>query len=152
MDVPSIALAARKKRTPSSRREPSRRSPREAARGLSVVIVDDHDDLRAVFAEGLEHDGWSVRAFARAADALASIAAERPDIVLTDINLHGLTGRGLARSLLADPRTESIPIVAVSGSVVPTNRMLRAFDAWLTKPVDLATLSTTLLGLVGPRD
>ncbi len=64
----------------------------------TIVVVDDNDDLLSIYSEMLMLDGWEVRAFSTAAAALESIDAEVPDVVMTDINLGTLTGRGLARA------------------------------------------------------
>lgn len=142
-------LAAPAPVPPGDRRSArSDRRPIRRGRALSVIVVDDSDDLRAIFSEVLAHAGWSVRAYASAEAALAAIASRRPDVVLTDINLGSLSGRGLARALRADPRTEDLAIVAASGSVLPTAWTTRAFDAFVTKPVDVGSLSDTLLDAI----
>lgn len=143
----SVSAQARKRNgtpppPPRSGRHPA------ATKRLSAVVVDDDHDLRTIFREVLEHAGWTVRTYAQGSAAIRAILAAPPDVVLTDINLGGLSGRGLARALRADPTTENVLIVAMSGSVSPSRGMLRAFDAFLAKPVDVASLSDLLLSLI----
>ncbi len=117
----------------------------------TIVVVDDSEDLRAIYGEILTLNGWEVRSFSSANEALDSIDHELPDVVMTDINLGALTGRGLARALRADARTEDLVIVAASGSVSPSERLLQAFDAFFAKPVEISTLSDRLRALIGER-
>ncbi|UJR85812.1 response regulator [Sandaracinus amylolyticus] len=117
----------------------------------SVVVVEDDADLRAIYREMLERDGWEVRLFDRPGDALQSIHARLPHVVLTDVNLNGQSGRELARALRSDERTAGLAIVAASGSVIPTTPMLRMFDTFLRKPVDVTTLGAVLRDIVDRR-
>lgn len=146
-----MALTARRGSRPvikrARRRESAGSSPTLRVRD-SIVVVDDSPDLLEIYEEMLTLDGWEVRAFPSATEALDSIDADVPDVVMTDINLGTLTGRGLARALRADARTENLLIVAASGSVGPSDRLLQAFDAFFQKPVEIATLSVRLRALV----
>jgi CheY-like chemotaxis protein len=119
-----------------------------AARMPRVVVVEDHEDLRAAVAEMLAHEGWDVRTFGEVEPALDAIGASPPDVVLTDINVGARTGQALARALAAESATAGIPVVAMSGSVVPTPGILRAFTLFLSKPVDLTMLDDTLREVV----
>lgn len=121
---------------------------RAARRRNHVVVVDEHDDLREIFEEILLLSGWNVRAYACADDALVAIAAEPPDLLLTDVDVGLPSGVTLARALRADPRTAHVALVGTSNSVTPTPAMLRAFDLFLAKPVDLPTLSAALQAVI----
>lgn len=151
--MPSVHAVARRRSASPSARHPATKSGRHVARArpTRVVVVDDHEDIRAIFSEVLGAAGWTVRSFADAPTALAAIAEDPPDLVLTDINLGGLSGRALARTVRADPRTRHIGIVAASGSVAPSGAMMRMFDLFLVKPVELSTLSDTLIAVLEER-
>jgi len=151
--MPSVHAVARRRATPQTSRHPATKSGRHVARAtpMRVVVVDDHEDIRAIFSEVLGAAGWSVRSYADAPSALAGIAEDPPDLVLTDINLGGLSGRALARTVRADPRTSHIGIVAASGSVAPSSAMMRMFDLFLVKPVELSTLSDLLIAVLENR-
>jgi PAS domain S-box-containing protein len=76
---------------------------------------------------------------------------ERPDLILLDIRLPGIDGYEVLRRLRADPATAAIPVVAVSADAMPADvqRGLQAgFDDYLTKPVDLGRLLSTLRRLL----
>ena len=106
-------------------------------------MVEDHEDLRDAIVESLEHAGWAVRAYDRAEDALLSVRRELPDVVLTDFNAGPLS------ELRFDPSTRGVPIVGMSGTLIPTTGMLRFFDLFLPKPIALAELDALLRRAIG---
>jgi CheY-like chemotaxis protein len=69
--------------------------------------------------------------------------AQRPDLILLDIQLPGMDGYEVLRRLRADEGTRDIPVIAVSANAMPADieRGLAAgFDAYLTKPIDQCVL------------
>lgn len=141
----------RSPRSTTARAKPSSGTHPVVASKLSAVVVEDHRDLREGIAEMLEACGWSVRCYDDAGEALAAIRRELPDLVLTDVNAGSLSGPALARELRLDPSTRGVAIVAMSGSVDPTPGMLRLFDRFLPKPVELAGLDEELRGVLASR-
>ncbi|MES2860397.1 MAG: ATP-binding protein [Pseudomonadota bacterium] len=78
----------------------------------------------------------------------------RPDVILLDINLPGLSGFELKARLDADPLTRGLPVLALSASAMPDDvRRGKAagFRDYLTKPLDIAALAEALNRALGPR-
>lgn len=72
---------------------------------------------------------------------LALAQAHRPDLILLDINLPGMSGYEVRKRLRADPRLAAVPVVAITASAMPADvRRVRAagFDGYLAKPLDIA--------------
>ena len=69
---------------------------------LTVVVVDDEAEMRSVVARLLAHLGHSVKQASDGAGALELVAAEPPDLVITDIKMPGIDG---PRSASAGPRS-----------------------------------------------
>ena len=67
--------------------------------GESILVVDDDLSLREFLSILLARDGYVVRAAASGEAAMAAVAAEWPDLVLTDLNMPGMTGLDLLREL-----------------------------------------------------
>jgi PAS domain S-box-containing protein len=109
----------------------------------TVLIVDDSVVNRRLIQALLEPKGYVIRTAANGEDALASVAADPPDLILLDVMMPGLDGLQVASALKADPATASIPIIMVSAQSDPEAR-LAALEAgaedFLTKPVDRAEL------------
>ena len=85
-----------------------------------------------------------------ARDGISGVAIARealPDVVLMDINLPGISGVEALRTLIRDPATASIPIIALSANAGPRDiaKGLEAgFFRYLTKPIKVAEFMTTL--------
>jgi len=92
--------------------------PAEGAAGR-VLIVEDNGLNRALFREFLRIEGYGVLEAGSAEDALVLAARERPDLVLTDLQLPGLSGLELARALKAAPELAPIPVLMVSAVSAP---------------------------------
>jgi diguanylate cyclase (GGDEF)-like protein len=104
-----------------------------------VLVIDDAEDIHDLVEVRLRPEGVTVL-HALDADAGMSVArATRPDLVLLDLDLAGRSGLDLCRSLLAEPRLASIPIIFLTGTVDVATKVM-AFDAgaidYVTKPFD----------------
>jgi CheY-like chemotaxis protein len=80
-----------------------------------VLIVDDHEETREMYAWCMRAGGWVVEEACWGADALLHAAAFHPDVVVLDLQLPGLSGLDVARHLKQDPQTMQVPIVACTG-------------------------------------
>jgi CheY-like chemotaxis protein len=80
-----------------------------------VLIVDDDADNRETLAEVLSDDGYLVEAAASAADALARIEGGlRPDLVLLDLMMPGMSGEELIEHIRRGGLVEDVPLVVLS--------------------------------------
>jgi two-component system capsular synthesis sensor histidine kinase RcsC len=118
-----------------------------ASRG-HALLVDDSVISRDVTLGQLHALGWQVTLAADGDEAWQRWREGRFDIVLTDLNMPGLDGYGLARKLRAD--NPSIPIVALTANAMPEDgqRVREAgMSTLLLKPLDLPSLEAALHGL-----
>ena len=102
-----------------------------------VMVVDDHEDARELFAQYLEARGYAVSLAADGDEALRDIPLLRPDVVVMDLDLPRLDGWEAIRRLKRDPLTRAIPVVAVSGHVYDADRdqaWEAGCSAFLSKP------------------
>jgi two-component system chemotaxis sensor kinase CheA len=84
------------------------------ARQLSVMVVDDALMVRELQRSILERGGYSVRTASDGAEALAMLADEPADLVVTDLEMPNVDGFELTRSIRAHPRLTNIPVLIVS--------------------------------------
>ena len=102
-----------------------------------VLLVEDFDDAREMYAEYLEFSGLRV---AGAADAVRGIQLAdelQPSIILMDAALPGLSGWDAIKELKANPRTKHIPVLMMTGHVLgdAKERALEAgADGFIPKP------------------
>lgn len=79
-----------------------------------VLVVDDVDHGREIFAEYLEFRGFRVATAADGLEAMEKAFELRPDIILMDLSLPGIDGWEATRRLKADERTRDTPIIALT--------------------------------------
>jgi PAS domain S-box-containing protein len=124
--------------------------------GLSVVVVDDAADALALMATILTAAGATVHTASSAKDAERMVAAIRPDVLVSDIEMPGADGYALIRALRALPPDEggATPAIAVTayGGVADRVRTISSgFDNHLPKPIDPAELVAVVARAAGRR-
>ncbi len=125
-------------------------APAGSSRGR-VLVVDDHELNLRLLERLLELEGREVRAAGSLAAAEQALAEEQPAMIVLDLNLPDGSGLELTRRLKSEPRTASIPIVACTAAVMPSDedRALEAgCDAFVAKPIDLAHFSTVISSML----
>ncbi len=127
----------------------------DGASGPSVLLVEDDHAGRRLYAEWLTQAGFSVDQAHNGLQALERAFESVPDIVVTDLNIPGIDGFELTRRLKHDPRTRTVPVVAVTGYAAfqaDPGRAIRAgCDAVLEKPCSPEDLETAIRTLINGR-
>lgn len=119
-----------------------------------VLLVEDHDDTRAMCALGLTLEGFTVREADSAAAALALLQDETPDIIVTDISMPGMDGIELCRQIRTSRDGKRIPLLVISGhSPSPTFGEVSAAGACAacSKPLTPDALSDVIHALLAER-
>ena len=114
-----------------------------------ILVVDDEADTRAVLATALEMEGYAVSVAAGGADALASVAAAAPDLIVLDLQLPGLSGPDVAEALKQGGVV--VPILALS-AVPDAGAAAEEIGAagWIAKPFDVTDLVERVARLCPP--
>ena len=123
--------------------------PPEIAAGARLLVVDDNSDAADLLGELLSHQGNLVRVAHSAPEALGLLASFTPDAALLDIGLPVMDGYELAAALRGE--LPKIRLIALTGYGAPNDRQRTreaGFDAHLTKPVSLSTVTATLAELL----
>lgn len=111
-------------------------------KGKTILVVDDHPLNQALLQHLLEAHGYQVKTASDADETLASIAEQRPDLILMDLQLPGMDGFELTRQLKQRPDLARVRIVAVTSYAMSGDEQ-RALDAgcdgYASKPIDTAT-------------
>ncbi len=109
-----------------------------------VLIVEDEPDNQEIVRAVVEDlVGCSAILAGDGVEALSKAAEESPDLVLLDLMLPRLDGYEVARRLKGEPKTQGIPIIAITALARPKDRA-RALEAgcddYVDKPFDLDLL------------
>jgi DNA-binding NarL/FixJ family response regulator len=120
--------------------------------GGDVVLVDDDEGFRTFLIAVLERAGYATVGVATAEEAFVAVTERRPSIVVTDVNLPGVSGYELCRQL-KDAHGETVAVILVSGDrTEPFDRaagILLGADDYMIKPIDPGELVARVWRLTG---
>lgn len=119
---------------------------------LSVLVVDDEPALREVLSLRMQGWGYDVATAVDAADAERALRAARPDVVLSDVVLPGISGVDLLRWLKRDDDSMPVIMMTAHGNIDAAVEAMKAGARdFLTKPLDYANLRSILDGIAAER-
>jgi two-component system cell cycle response regulator DivK len=102
-----------------------------------ILVVEDHEDNRQMLRDLLTSAGFEMVEAVTGTDGVAMAKAQKPDLILMDIQLPGINGYEAARQIKADAALKSVPIIAVT-SYALSGDAAKAFAAgcaaYVTKP------------------
>lgn len=110
-----------------------------------LFAVDDDRSTLALLCDIARGSGWVARGFTRLREVRANLAKDRrPTLLILDDDLPDGRGGDLARELLADPRTEDMPLLICSGAPPERRGEMRGFAPVVSKPFDLEEIERFL--------
>lgn len=103
-----------------------------------IVLIDDEEALRGMFAEVLAGEGHQIVATATGAAGIEAVRREHPDLVLCDVNMPGLDGYAVLAAIRSDAQLSTTPFLFLTG--LGDKRQVRTgmtsgADDYLTKPI-----------------
>jgi CheY-like chemotaxis protein len=120
-----------------------------------VLYIEDNDDNVYMLKMRLELlDEFEVLTATDGEKGCEMAAAERPDIVLMDLEMPGIDGWEAARRLKSNPDTRDIPVIALSAHALAGSRekaLAAGCDEFDTKPVEFDRLVATLRRILAGR-
>ena len=119
-----------------------------------ILYIEDNRDNRSLVRRVLESEGYEVTEAANADDALASLQADSPDLILMDINMPGIDGYTLTAQIKSVPDYTSIPIIAMTANVMRGDRersLEAGCDGYIQKPIDIDVLAQQIERFIGMR-
>ena len=119
---------------------------------VRVLLIDDHAAAREGYAVFLSGSGYDVLQAGSGEEALTIASTSKIHVVVLDLGLPDIDGWEVARRLKAQPHTSSIPIIALTGSDLPHERissMRAGCDRHLGKPCMPSVLIDTIRACTG---
>ncbi|TFG53918.1 MAG: type II/IV secretion system protein, partial [Gemmatimonadales bacterium] len=121
------------------------------SKGITVLLVDDEDQLRRVMKDLLEREGYTIAEAADGIEALDQADRHAPDVIVLDLNLPTLDGYSVLSQLRSRPATREVPIIVLTAKGDEDNEV-RVFELgandFLTKPFRARALSARLEAVV----
>ncbi len=109
----------------------------------SIIVVEDEEPIQILLSYNLESEGYRVRSTAQGEDLQRFISEERPDLILMDWMLPGLSGIELCRLLRGRPETRDIPIIMLTARSEEAERvrgLATGADDYMVKPFSVPEL------------
>lgn len=108
-----------------------------------ILVIDDDAGVRGVLKALLERAGHHVLVGQNGEDGLALARAERPELVMLDVEMPGMNGFDVCSRLKADTKLREVPVVIMTGRAldgVPARARAAGAVDWMAKPSELQIL------------
>ena len=105
-----------------------------------ILIVEDNEKNLKLVRDVLQVKGFSTLEAGTAEDGITLARERKPDLILMDIHLPGMSGIEALKVLRGEAATAAIPVIAVTASVMQQDRKQiteAGFDAYVGKPINL---------------
>lgn len=122
---------------------------------VRILVADDEPVIREFVAGILTELGHETLRAHNGEEALTLAHERRPDLILLDINMPGLSGIEVCQRLRADLSTRNIPILVISGLDAKSaleESVIAGADDFLTKPIDSFELSVRVRSMLAARN
>lgn len=116
-----------------------------------VLIVEDNEKNMKLARDVLQAKGYSTLEAVTGEEGVKLAKEKKPDLVLMDIQLPGISGIEAFKQIRGNASTKAIPVIALTASVTPTDRTAisaAGFDAFLGKPINLKEFIDTVKRLL----
>ena len=123
----------------------------------SILIVEDEEPIQVLLSYNIESEGYRARHTADGEDVMRLVAEERPDLILLDWMLPGMSGIDVCRLLRAKPETRDIPIIMLTARSEEAERvrgLATGADDYMVKPFSVPELLArirTILRRINPE-
>ncbi|MDR2880923.1 MAG: response regulator, partial [Azoarcus sp.] len=127
-------------------------SEQEVAHEPTVMVVDDSLTVRKITSRMLEREGYRVITAKDGVDAIESLIDNRPDVILSDIEMPRMDGFDLVRNIRADARLRDVPIIMITSRLADKHRdyaMEIGANHYLGKPYQEEELLGLIAGYTG---
>ncbi len=108
--------------------------------GELILIVEDNEKNRKLMRDVLRVKGYQTVEAETAEEGIRLAQEAGPGLILMDLQLPAMNGIEALGHLRSDPRTEAIPVIAVTASAMTQDRqqiMAAGFDGYQTKPISV---------------
>ena len=119
---------------------------------MKLLLAEDDEFSRDMLVRRLERQGFEMIAAADGREALLAARQHRPDLIIMDLDMPVLDGRGAMRALKSDPHTFRIPIIVLTSHADPDDvaeAVAHGCVAYETKPIALRRLVERIQGVLG---
>ncbi len=119
-----------------------------------ILVADDEEEMRTMLEHFVSSQGYAVHTAASGDEAWEKVQRHRPDLVLLDVRMPGLSGWEVSRNISHTPELSHTRVIVITGIGERVNELtspLFGAFAYLDKPFDIADLEAKIQAALGPR-
>lgn len=119
--------------------------------GKLILVIEDNEKNMKLVRDLLQYEGYETMETDTAEEGLRLAGEYLPALILMDIGLPGMNGFEALKRLRASSATASIPVIAVTASVMTHDQqkiMAAGFDGYQKKPIDIDEFSEAVRGTI----
>jgi two-component system alkaline phosphatase synthesis response regulator PhoP len=116
-----------------------------------ILIVDDEEDIAELVSYNLSREGFATVKASNGDAALRKVKLEKPDLVILDLMLPGMSGLDICKSLRANPQTATLPVIMLTAKSEEFDKVLGleiGADDYITKPFSVKELIARVRSLL----
>jgi two-component system cell cycle response regulator DivK len=116
-----------------------------------ILVIEDQEDNRAILRDLLSAAGFELIEAVNGAEGVAKAAAEKPDLILMDIQMPVMDGYDATRHIKANAATAAIPVVAVTSYALSGDEAkakAAGCDGYVTKPYSPRQMLSVIRGFL----
>ena len=117
-----------------------------------LLLIEDNEMNRDMLSRRLTRKGYEVIVAVDGQEGISKAIVEKPDLILMDMSLPVLDGWSATQILKKNPKTQSLPIIALTAHAMASDReraLAAGCDDYDTKPIDLPRLLEKIEHLLG---
>ncbi|NJM56799.1 MAG: response regulator [Synechococcales cyanobacterium RU_4_20] len=118
----------------------------------TILLVEDTASERQLMTQYLQEAGHLIIDASNGTEALQKLESNKPDVIVTDVVMPGMSGLELCRNLKKNPATKDLPIVACSSKDQDLDKMWalkQGIDVYITKPYSKADIVNAVSSVTG---
>ena len=159
IDLPSTAGALSSESLSSVEEEPQKPSTIEPSESEQqtlplILLAEDNEANISTVSSYLKAKGYRILLAKNGEEAIALAKSENPNLILMDIQMPGMDGLEAMQQIRHDPNLVNVPIIALTALAMSSDRdrcLAAGANDYITKPVKLKQLATTIQQLLAPQ-
>jgi DNA-binding response OmpR family regulator len=117
-----------------------------------VLLIEDEPNIAEAIRFILSRDGWEVSTLTCGTEAVAAVSQTKPDVVILDLMLPGMSGIEIVSALRSNPETQSLPVLMLTAKGAGRDREAAeraGVSRFMTKPFSNADMLANVRALAG---
>ena len=118
----------------------------------TILLVEDTASERQLMMQYLQEAGHLIIDAGNGTEALEKLQSAKPDVVVTDVVMPGMSGLELCRNLKKNPSTKDLPVIACSSKDQDLDKMWalkQGIDVYVTKPYSKEEILSAVASAIG---